>query len=52
MIMTGPNNKQLSYGVELNILGSKKFEYKIYLFNHDKMTVKLLRFRNINRHII
>lgn len=48
---SGPFNKQLSYGVMINLEDRKKFTYKIHLFNHDKMTVKEIGYRNINKEI-
>lgn len=51
---SGPNNKQLSYMVELNLTKTKR-EFMIHLFDHSNMTIKLLEFntkKNINSHIV
>ena len=49
---SGPYNKQLSYGVEINVTGKKKFNYKVHLYNHSNMTIKKLPFRKINAEIV
>ena len=48
---SGPYNKQLSYGVEIKVIGNKKFSYKIHLFNHSNMTIKKQPFKKINLQI-
>tara|TARA_B100000767_G_scaffold102191_1_gene98137 strand:- start:2111 stop:3043 length:933 start_codon:yes stop_codon:yes gene_type:complete len=48
---SGPNNKQLSYGIYLKLLDKKEYDYKIHLFDHSDMNVKELEFNKINKQI-
>jgi len=35
----------------INLEDTKKIKYKIHLFNHNKMTVKEIGYRNVNKEI-